>query len=193
MEYTPLCHIAHKYGTDKCPQIHHSYTPFYYELLKDKQKSIKKILELGIGYPRTMMHVPGYKTGSSLYMWREFMPNAFIFGLDNRKDAIFQDHRITTYLFDTQKDDIKTIFNKIGNDIDLVIDDSSHFSRNQINVFNMIMPRLPKHSIYIIEDVRHPQYLKKKLENGHYKISISSLSEKYNTEPNTDNLVIIKK
>jgi len=51
---TPLCDIAFKYGTDKCPQLGHSYTPFYYDLLKDKRETIKKVLEFGIGGPETM-------------------------------------------------------------------------------------------------------------------------------------------
>ena len=46
---TKLCKLAYKYGTDKCPQIHHSYTPFYYELLNPKRNEIKKFVELGIG------------------------------------------------------------------------------------------------------------------------------------------------
>ena len=45
---TDLCKLAYKYGTDKCPQLKHSYTPFYYQLLKSKRQKIKKILEMDI-------------------------------------------------------------------------------------------------------------------------------------------------
>lgn len=51
---TELCEIAYKYGTDKCPAVKHSYTPFYYQLLKDKRQSVKKVLELGVGRLGTM-------------------------------------------------------------------------------------------------------------------------------------------
>jgi len=39
---TPLCKLAFEYKTDKCPKIKHVYTPFYYELLKDRKNTIKK-------------------------------------------------------------------------------------------------------------------------------------------------------
>ena len=35
MNTTELCDIAFKYGVDKCPQINHAFTPFYYNLFKD--------------------------------------------------------------------------------------------------------------------------------------------------------------
>src|SRR3989304_3769693 len=82
---TPLCKLALKYGTDKCPQLKHSYTPFYYQLLKDKRREIKKVLEMGIGFfpgmpEKKVFFDPGlkrtYHMGASLYMWRDFFPNA---------------------------------------------------------------------------------------------------------------------
>ena len=39
---TELCKIAEKYGTDKCPQIFHDYTPTYHELFKDRRNEIKE-------------------------------------------------------------------------------------------------------------------------------------------------------
>ena len=75
---TPLCKIAFKYGTDKCPQVGHNYTPFYYELLKDKRKTVKKVLEIGIGSPETMPGGPKhYQKGASLLMWRDFLQHSF--------------------------------------------------------------------------------------------------------------------
>jgi len=85
---TPLCEIAYKYKTDKCPQIKHAYTPYYYELLKDKRNKVKKVLEFGV------------ETGASLRMWRDFFPNAKIYGADILKKWIFQEDRIKTYLCD---------------------------------------------------------------------------------------------
>src|SRR3989344_4404222 len=113
VKITKLCKLGYKYGTDKCPQIKHSYTPFYYELLKDKQQSVKKVLELGIGRTRKNNHKPekvyelGVKQylerGASLYMWRDFFPNAQIYGADFRPEVMFEDERIKTYLLDERK------------------------------------------------------------------------------------------
>ena len=41
---TELCKLAYKYGTDKCPQVNGAYyTPFYFELLKDKRETFCKV------------------------------------------------------------------------------------------------------------------------------------------------------
>jgi hypothetical protein len=52
MVQTELCKIAAKWGTDKVPSIGHSYTPYYHELLKGK--TVRRMLEIGIGYPELM-------------------------------------------------------------------------------------------------------------------------------------------
>ena len=79
-----LSELAFKYGTDKCPQLNHAYTPFYYELLKDKRQSIKKVLEMGIGNRELQKkYFPHCVTGASLFMWKDFFPNAQIYGADN--------------------------------------------------------------------------------------------------------------
>ena len=46
---TELCELFYKYKSDKCPKILHSYSPKYYEILKDYKESFKYILEIGVG------------------------------------------------------------------------------------------------------------------------------------------------
>lgn len=160
---TPLCKLAHKYGTDKCPQLKHTYTPFYYKLWKDKRKLVKKVLEIGIGHYKGMQHVeitydPGlnrqYHRGASLYMWRDFFPNAQIYGADIRPETIFQDERIKTYLCDERKkEDLERLIQEAGSDIDLFVDDASHHLNDQIFACQTLMPLLKKGVYYIIEDV----------------------------------------
>jgi hypothetical protein len=162
---TPLCDLAFKYGTDKCPQWGHSYTPFYWDLLKDKRESIKKVLEIGIGCPRTMGSVvKGYKTGASLFMWRDFFPNAQIYGVDKDPTAIFQADRIKTFLCDTMnKNNLTDLIEQTGSDIDLFVDDGAHFSYQQVFLCQNIMPLLKKDVIYIIEDVLSTKRVRKAL------------------------------
>lgn len=169
-QITPLCTIAFKYGTDKCPQIKHSYTPFYYEIFKDKQRSVKKILELGIGHFKGMdknewCFDPGlnrkYHRGASLYMWRDFFLNSLIYGADRVKEAIFQDERITTILADERnQSDLEKLIRQTGSDIDIVIDDASHKVDDQIFAAKTLLPLLNKNVIYIIEDVGHTKKIK---------------------------------
>jgi len=162
MKETPLCKIAYKHKTDKCPRIRHFYTPFYYELLKNKP--IKKVLEMGIGTMETMGHVSKYKIGASLYMWQEFFPEAQIFGADISPKAMIRGKRIKTYICDeTDEKQIKRLVNKVGSDVDLFIDDASHFVSHQIYLAKTILPLLKKDVIYIIEDVGMPDHVKKAL------------------------------
>ena len=158
---TELCELAFKYGSDKCPQIKHHYTPFYYELLKDRRKTIRKVLEIGIGNKEVMPHSPDYQVGASLFMWRDFFPNAIIYGADILHELLFRDERIETYLCDQRiKQDLENLIGQIGNDIDLFIDDGSHKSEDQLFTCLNVMPMLKKGVIYIIEDVSYPDIVR---------------------------------
>ncbi len=168
---TELCDIAFEYGTDKCPQVFHNYTPFYYELLKDRRQSIKKVLELGIGTPETMYWYKGYKVGASLFMWRDFFPNAKIFGADILPEAMIKGDRIKTFLCDERKkEDLELLIQKTGSDIDLFIDDGLHRKEDQIFVALTLLPLLKKDVIYIIEDVGFPYHVKQALKEYRCKV-----------------------
>jgi len=185
---TPLCKLAYKYGTDKCPQIRHLYTLVYYELLKDK-KDIKKVLEMGIGCYFTMFK--GYKTGASLYMWRDYFPNAHIYGADNMPRTIFARDRITTLLCDeTKEEDLKKLINYVGADIDLFIDDGSHKAEHQIFMCKTVMPLLKKDVIYIIEDIINEQAIVDALPE--YDCEVIKISSILKKEHLKDNEILIR-
>ena len=142
---TELCELAFKYGADKCPRLKHSYTPFYHDLLKERQLTIKKVLEIGAG------------EGASLRMWRDFFPNALVYGADNQDGRIFKEDRIEVFRCDqSSKKDLVDLTTKTGSDIDLVIDDASHIPEHQVFTCLNLMPLLKKGVIYIIEDVADP-------------------------------------
>jgi hypothetical protein len=174
METTELCEIAHKYRTDKCPQIFHTYTPVYYEMFKDKKDSFKKVLELGIGSPETMKHTTAYQSGASLRMWRDFFPNAQIYGVDIIPETMFTEDRITTILADTtKKEELENLIKTVGSDLDVVIDDGPHATYLQINTARTLMPLLDKKVIYIIEDVKACNNIRKSLPE--YDVTILRL------------------
>lgn len=156
---TELCELAFRYRTDKCPQLNHSYTPFYYRLLHPRRQLVRKMLELGIGHPRRMRHVvTDYQVGASLYMWRDFFPQAQIYGADILPEAMFAAERIQTFLCDeTKPEDLRQVIAQTGPDLDLVVDDASHARRHQIHACLTLMPLLQRQVIYIIEDINHPR------------------------------------
>ncbi|MBI2593026.1 class I SAM-dependent methyltransferase [Candidatus Daviesbacteria bacterium] len=140
-----LSKLALKYKADKCPQIKHGYTPYYFKLLKDMQFTVKKVLEIGAG------------EGASLRMWRDFFPNAQIYGAEIDPKRIFTDGRIKVIKCDqSSKKDLVNLITRTGSDIDLVIDDGSHIPQDQVFSCLTLMPLLKKDVIYIIEDVADP-------------------------------------
>lgn len=171
---TPLCKIAESYGTDKCPQIKHHYTPFYYDLFKNKRNKVKKVVELGIGYYKDMqkqelIYDRGlnriYHRGASLYMWRDFFPKAKIYGADIRPEAMFKDVRIKTFVVDERKnEDLEKLIKEIGADIDIFIDDASHKVADQIFTAKVVLPLLKKGATYIIEDVSRSRHITEALK-----------------------------
>jgi hypothetical protein len=174
----PLSELANKYGSDKCPKIKHSYTPIYYQLFKDKRQSTKKVLEIGIGLQ-----------GASLKMWRDFFPNAGIYGADILPQAMFEDVRIKSFICDqTNKDQLESLTKVIGTDIDLVIDDGSHITDDQITTCTTLMPLLNKNVIYIIEDVTEVDKIISHLSELGYKCTSPITRGKFRD----DNIVIVK-
>lgn len=171
----PLTKLALRYKTDKCPQIKHPYTPIYFELLKDKRESVRKVLEIGIG------------KGASLLMWQDFFPNAQIFGIDILPEALYNDKRIKSYLCDqTKESDLAEAIRNIGSDLDLIIDDGSHIRADQIFTCKTLMPLVKKDVLYIIEDVREPQTAATYLNE--YNCEIPPMRRKFRD----DNIIIVR-
>lgn len=138
--------LAAKYGTDK---LQHGYIPFYEKHLP---KEPKRILEIGV------------KEGRSLAMWTEYFPNAEIHGLD-----LFGENEMeyaNASIFNSMPASIQKIpqcFLHKGNqcdwqmleelrkfDFDVIIDDGSHNSRDQLITFFGLFNG--KH--YFIEDLQ---------------------------------------
>jgi len=195
---TPLCKIAYKYGTDKCPKIKHNYTPYYYDLLKDKK--IKKVLEMGIGNYPDMKHVDKaydkklkrvYIKGASLKMWRDFFPEAQIYGADVLPETMFEDERIKTFVCDERDEkSIKELIKETGSDIDLFVDDGSHKKEHQIHLAKTILPLLKEGVIYIIEDVGWTDHIVKELDE--YICKVPNLV-KVTEHTSKDRLIVVKK
>lgn len=161
---TPLCKLAEKYGTDKLG----FYTPIYDLLLSGRRDQIYKVLEVGIGTPEAMKHVPGYRPGASLRMWRDYFPNADIYGLDINPNACAEagepDHRIFTFCADSTDPEIIPQL-AVGGHFDLIVDDGDHEVKQQHRTFEVLAPLLTKNGLYIIEDAEWPVFGRRELEH----------------------------
>ena len=164
-----LEHLAQKYSTDKSPVLRHSYTDFYYNLLKDKKESVKSVLEIGIGLGYVINgNENSGKPGPSLKMWRDFFPNAKIIGIDINEELLFEEDRIKTQILDQGKQEDLFKFANISllsdgtvdkksktRKFDLIVDDGSHKKEDQIVSILSLLQCLRKGGFYVIEDVEN--------------------------------------
>jgi hypothetical protein len=144
---TELCRLAQKYGTDKYP----CYTPFYDALLNQKKYQVGGVLEIGIGSPATMVHVPDYRPGASLRMWRDYFPNAQIIGVDIEPSVLFEEERIHTF-HSAQSNLSGELYGWETESFDIILDDASHAADDQYTTCIQMMPYLKAGGVYIVED-----------------------------------------
>jgi hypothetical protein len=162
-----LLQLCSLYGSDKgghsqtenpWPWAPHNYTEFYSTLFDHCRESIYKVFECGIGTnnPKLIstMGEKG-KPGASLRVWRDYFPNASIYGADVDRDILFSEESIATFYLDqTDVASIKNCWNEIAEyDFDLIIDDGLHTFEAGTNLFSNSIERLSEYGLYVIEDV----------------------------------------
>jgi hypothetical protein len=138
---------AAKYGTDK--QIKkHGYVKYYEKWLEVKRNDKIKLLEIGV------------ERGRSHLMWKDYMPNAMIYGLDIDAGclAIKQD-RIHIEVGSSTNDNFSNKFCYTNGPFDVIIDDGCHCSSAQIKTFELFFQHVIKGGLYIVEDL-HTSYWK---------------------------------
>jgi 8-demethyl-8-alpha-L-rhamnosyltetracenomycin-C 2'-O-methyltransferase len=175
MEFeTELCKSFYQYKSDKCPQLQHSYSPKYFEMFLPLKDSAQCIVEIGIGTLGAMDHLVGgnYTIGASLRAFRDFFPNAKVFGMDIREDALFKDERIECLLTDQGQVDelhrsIQLIYKNMGISkakmpknpiLNIVIDDGSHLPAHMIVSAITFWPFVAIGGWYVIEDIDRGKY-----------------------------------
>lgn len=161
---TDLCKLFLKYYSDKCPEIKHSYSPAYYEFLKDYRETFLNIIEIGIGNDELMKPICGqnYQAGASLKAWRDFFGSAHVYGLDIRREVLFSEERIACFYTDQSNRDelLKSIteIRRSANDekllFDLIIDDGSHVVEHMVLSVQVLSKYVKPGGFYIIEDIK---------------------------------------
>jgi len=162
---TRLCEIAGTYHTDKAGW----YTPFYHLLLEPHRLEYRKILEVGIGTKEAMAHVPGYMPGASLFMWRDYFPNAEIHAIDIDPSAKVSADRI----FELCGDSRTVVYG--GQKFDLIVDDGSHDPEIQFETFLNLFPFLKDDGLYIIEDAEQWRELSERLEGYTHQVVLAPM------------------
>jgi hypothetical protein len=158
-----LCDLSVKYKSDK---FEGGFTAFYDSILS--HRSVRGVLEIGIGTPEIMQHVPDYKAGASLRMWEDYFPGAQIFGIDNQPAAIVNEGRIRSEVFDqTKRSELIAAAQWAGCNFDLIVDDGDHCPISQVLGVTTLMQYLNNDGLYIIEDVHRPNEVTEMLPFAH--------------------------
>ena len=164
------------HGSDKAKA--HRYLDFY---------------EARIGEPKSIIEF-GVLNGASLKMWRDRYPDAVVIGLDIENKTAPDG----TYFFklDCTKENWITA---IKPRIDLILDDASHLTEDQINSFTLWWPLVAPGGKYVIEDVHtmgYDAYNPKKIDLPAWVKSLGLKHEWYyrdeNDKSDSGTLIIYK-
>lgn len=119
----------------------HGYAATYEKLFGPVRLKPIRLLELG------------FLGGDSLEAWAKYFPHpqARIVGLD-LLDRLYRptDSRISINFGDSSR---REVLESLGAQWDVVIDDCSHLSSNQIEAFNVLWPRVYPDGMFICEDL----------------------------------------
>jgi hypothetical protein len=187
-ELSLLCDL---YGSDKgeskeighpYPWPSHSYVDYYSRVFWHSRKSVKRVFECGIGTNnpafQSTMGVDG-KPGASLRVWRDYFPNALIFGGDIDRDILFEEDRIKTFYIDQlNPQSILDFWSLAGTDeFDFMVDDGLHNFEAGSTLFRHSFAYLAPGGIYVIEDVSFEDMSKYKafFKNTNYVVDFITL------------------
>lgn len=204
-ELSKLCDL---YGSDKgevestghpYPWPSHSYADYYSSLFSHCRLAPTKVFECGLGTNNpdidSSMGVNG-KPGASLRVWRDYFPNATIYGADIDKDVLFEEPRIKTYYLDQlDPESISDMWKQVGvRDFDFILDDGLHTFEAGSTLFSNSISMLAKHGIYVIEDVSGPDLREydKFFRGLDYRVEFISL-HRVGMSLHNNNLVVIRK
>jgi len=120
-------------------KILHGYLPIYAQYFEKRRHLIKNICEIGV------------QKENCLNMWKEYFPNAKIYGVDiNPEMKKFESDRIQILIGDQGN---KKFLETIPNNMDIIIDDGSHSEEHQILGFKTLVPKMSRNGIYAVEDI----------------------------------------
>lgn len=140
MKNLKISDVLKKYGKDTDKIWHHKYGKAYDELFSrfDREAPLD-ILEVGT------------QRGATLQAWKEYFPNANVFGVDI-VDVVPDKYRkdnVTRIISDIKKVDF-------GGGFDIVIDDGSHYLGDMVHVVATQFIPMKDNGVMILEDVRFP-------------------------------------
>ncbi|MBF0125784.1 MAG: glycosyltransferase, partial [Magnetococcales bacterium] len=144
---TRLREITNRHGSDKGDSSHerHGYTNLYADMLALFGPRVR-LVEIGIMDPRF--------PGASLRAWREYLPQAELFGLDIvDASAVGRETDTRTFLCDQSKEgDLLAAIRQIG-EVDVIVDDGSHVDAHILLTLRTLFPHVRPGGFFVVEDL----------------------------------------
>ena len=148
------CISNYKSGAGRLINKHLSYISAYEHLLSPFKDRDVILAEIGISH------------GGSLQMWKEYLGHkAQIYGLDSAEHVFYEEDQIKCFYMNQSKLETIQSIAKLIPKIDILVDDGSHVSLDQIQTFNTLFPNLSEDGLYFVEDT-HTSY--RELYGGGY-------------------------
>jgi len=148
--------LVNNSNTDK--NTTHSYLELYESLLEKRRETATKVLEVGIGDFKA-------KNGGSIKLWRDYFPNATIYGIDildwkRVMEELLHDPRVVLY---TSTNGYDPAFVKSISHLrfDFMLDDGPHTLQSMIDFITLYSPLMTDDGILIVEDVQSIEWLDK--------------------------------
>jgi 8-demethyl-8-alpha-L-rhamnosyltetracenomycin-C 2'-O-methyltransferase len=140
----PLREIAKRHKIAKNGAAISHYIDAYWQNFRDYRESARNILEIGVG------------EGGSLTTWKEFFPNAKIYGIDIKMECKrCEEDRIKILIGNQQHVKfLHTVVETIAGPIDIIIDDGGHKQKQQRTSFTTLFRSLAPGGVYVIEDLQ---------------------------------------
>lgn len=161
----PLSDLFNAAGSDKGTAMHyglrgvpHCYSLDYYRIFGPFRDEAFNLLEIGL---QNNNHANGGPTDApSLRAWREFFPNATVYGYDIDDFAFFSQEATFTFQGDqSARPDIQRFLDTYDSPrFRLVVDDGSHVPSHQQISLAALFPSLEPGGLYVIEDLGWQPY-----------------------------------
>lgn len=150
-----LAELLNRHGSDKAARPHHDYELLYADILKDPE-SVECIFEVGMGTNNPLlastMGLNG-SPGASLRAFRDFCPNAQIYGADFDRNILFQEDRIATFFVDqTRRATLRDLFDQLP-EMDMIIDDGLHSPYANIQMLEFALGKIKVGGTIVVEDI----------------------------------------
>lgn len=134
-----LDELALKHDTDKSSRSHW-YTRFYERMFGGIRENVESLLELGVG------------GGPSIRMWKDYFPNALIYGVD--QNHVVGDFGGRVKLYECEQTDREALeAHFTGVQLEIIIDDCSHDQKKTVASMKILYPLLSDNGWYVIEDM----------------------------------------